>query len=222
MPRFLRRACPAVLLSLLALASAQAGPQAALGPVRGVQLFLTDFQPPAAEASLLALARREQLSWSATQNLFAVQITDETNHFLDWRGSSDAGGRVFTTVRAATYGQGRRALLVLNREWCRAGACQQRTTFGWLDAQGLRAVPEADVIQLIRDQDFMVGAAPACLRGVTLGVQYVPSRQGTALTVLPVVPEAARQACAGAGVNLTSTLRALRMTWVAGVGKFRW
>ncbi|BBN95105.1 hypothetical protein DEIGR_101426 [Deinococcus grandis] len=220
----LRAALFLPLLTLTVPASAQTAPVGdPLGPARGVQLFLTSFQPPAAEGSLLALARREALDWAATQNLFAAQVTDAPNRFLDWRGSSaGAGGTVFTTLRAATYPQGSRALLVLNREWCRAGACQQRTVFGWLDARGLKPVPEADVIQVIRDADFLTGAAPACLRGVPLGVQYVPARQGATLSILPVVPDAARRACEAAGVNLTSTLRALRMTWVAGAGKFRW
>ncbi|GGR80799.1 hypothetical protein GCM10008960_04580 [Deinococcus sedimenti] len=213
------RALPATLLILATGTGAQAGP---LSPVRAVQLFLASFQPPATEGSLLATARRERLDWTATQNLFHLQVTDESNHFLDWRGSQEDGGRVFTTLRAATYVQGKRALLVLNREWCRAGACQQRSTFGWTDGQVLRAVPEAEVIQLIRDADFLVGPPPACLRGVTLGVQYVPSRQGTSLTVLPVVPDAARRACESTGVHLTSALRALRLNWVAAAGKFRW
>ncbi len=214
----------ALLSALLILpgpAAAQAG-SAQLGPVRGAQLFVRSFQPLPGETSLLALARRERLDWTATQNLFAAQVTDE-DRFLDWRGSSvGAGGRTFTTLRAATYPQGTRALLVLNREWCRAGSCQQRTTFGWLDARGLTTVPEADVIQVIRDADFLVGAPPACLRGVSLDVQYLPSRQGAALAILPVVPEGARRACEGAGVNLTSALRSLGMTWAAGAGKFRW
>jgi len=222
--RVLRAALLLPLLILAGSASAQSAPPAdPLGPLRGVQLFLAAFQPPAGEASLLALARREALDWTATQNLFAAQVTDGPNRFLDWRGSAVAGGGlVFTTLRAATYPQGSRALLVLNREWCRAGACQQHTSFGWLDARGLKPAAEADVIQVIRDVDFLTGATPACLRGVTLGVQYVPARQGATLSILPVVPDAARRACEAAGVNLTATLRTLRMGWVAGAGKFRW
>lgn len=217
-----RAALSFLLLTLAGFASAQTSPDP-LGPLRGVQLFLAAFQPPAAEGSLLATARREALDWTATQNLFAAQVTDGPNRFLDWRGSAvTGGGLVFTTLRAATYPQGSRALLVLNREWCRAGTCQQRTTFGWLDARGLKAAAEADVIQVIRDADFLTGAVPACLRGVTLGVQYVPSRRGPTLAILPVVPDAARRACEAAGVNLTATLRTLRMAWVAGAGKFRW
>lgn len=209
-----------VLLALPGTAAAQPG---TLSPARGAQLFVRSFQPLPGETSLLALARRERLDWTATQNLFATQVTDEEHSFLDWRGSSvEAGGRTFTTLRAASYRQGNRALLVLNREWCRAGSCQQRTAFGWVDARGLTPVPEADVIQLIRDADFLVGPPPACLRGVSLGVQYLPSRERTGLTILPVVPDPVRRTCEAAGANLTAALRALQLNWVPGAGKFRW
>ncbi|UBV41583.1 hypothetical protein LAJ19_07870 [Deinococcus taeanensis] len=210
-------------LPLLGVAAGQPVPALSLGPVRGVQLFMGAFQPGAAEGSLLAYARREGLDWTATQNLFAVQVTDDGNHFLDWRGvGPGAAGPVFTVVRAATYVREAQALLVLNREWCQGGRCEQRSTFAWLSGGALRAVPEPEVIPLIRDQDFFAGRVPACLRGVTLGVQYVPSRVGITLAALPVVPDTARRACEASGVNLSAVTRPRLLNWTASVGKFRW
>lgn len=197
-------------------------PDPALGPLEGVRRFMTSFQPAPGEASLLAYARQEGLDWAATQNLFGTQLTDPGNHYLEWRGLSNrAGGAVFTTVRAATFLRAGQALLVLNREWCAAGQCQVRHVFAWQSAGMWKVVPEASVIPALRDEEFTVGRAPACLRGVPLGVQYLPARLGTTLNVLPLVPEAARRACEAAGVNLSAATRPVTLNWTVSVGKFR-
>ncbi|GAA5440662.1 hypothetical protein ACFQDE_03865 [Deinococcus caeni] len=218
-PTLLPRLLPALLLSGMA----QAAAPDPLGPLEGVRQFMATFTPDPAERSLLAYARREQLDWTATQNLFASQLHDAPNHYLEWRGHSALGvaGPTFTVVRAATFLRAGQALLVLTREWCAAGRCESRTTFAWQGPGGWKSAPEPSVIPLIRDTDFAVGTLPACLRGVTLGVQYVPARQGTALHALPLVPATAQQRCDSAGVNVTTATRALRLNWTPGVGKFR-
>ncbi|WP_189099204.1 hypothetical protein [Deinococcus knuensis] len=204
-------------------AAAQALKPDPLGPLEGVRRFMTSFQPAAGEASLLAYARRERLDWPATQNLFTVQVHDAPNHYLEWRGHSalESAGPTFTTVRAATFLRAGQALLVLNREWCAAGQCQVRHVFAWQGAGAWKVVPEASVIPALRDEEFIVGRAPACLRGVTLGVQYLPARLGTTLNVLPLVPDTARRACEAAGVNLGTATRPVTLNWTVSVGKFR-
>lgn len=214
---------PGLLPALLLSGVAQAAAPDPLGPLEGVRQFMATFTPDPAERSLLAYAHREQLDWTATQNLFASQLHDAPNHYLEWRGHSALGaaGPTFTVVRAATFLRAGQALLVLTREWCAAGRCESRTTFAWQGPGGWKSAPEPSVIPLIRDADFAVGTLPACLRGVALGVQYVPARQGTALHALPLVPATAQQRCESAGVNVTTATRALRLNWTPGVGKFR-
>ncbi|PTA69024.1 hypothetical protein [Deinococcus arcticus] len=220
----------AALLTLLGgpgawapLNGAQASAARDLGPVQALEAFMRTFAPPPEDLSLLALARREALDWRATQNLFSSRLTDEPAHFLDWRGHSfGPAGNVFTTVRAATYLRGQEALLVLSRQWCVQGQCQERSAFAWLGPGGLRPTTEQALIPLIRDAAFFPGSAVPCLRGVTLGVAYRPARQGTALYVLPVLPASAARACAAAGVNLNTATRPLRLHWQAGAGKFGW
>ncbi|CAM3169763.1 hypothetical protein DEDE109153_00905 [Deinococcus deserti] len=174
-----------------------------------------------AEGSLLAWARQERLSWSATQNLFEMQLIDPANQFLEWRGLRAESG-IFTTVRAALYVKTSQAgLLVLNREWCRLDRCTARTTFGWAGPQGWRAVTEAAVIPLLRDADFFPGPVPACLKGVSLGVSYLPARFGSGLTAVPHAPTAALNACRAAGVDPSVVTRPMQLSWHASAGKFR-
>jgi hypothetical protein len=188
----------------------------------GLRLYVASFEPLPGETSLLAYARRETLEWTAFQNLYSVQVTDARAGTLDWRGHSATGGAsVFTTLRAATYAAGGKSLLVVNREWCMAGACQTRTAFGWLDGGRLTAVKDTAVIPLIRDADFYAGPVPPCLRGVTLNVSYLPARQGGALSAMAVAPRAAQVACAQAGVAPEAVTRPLTLTWAPGAGKFR-
>ncbi|GAA0499900.1 hypothetical protein [Deinococcus depolymerans] len=224
LPRLRRGVLPALLLLTCAAQAAAPDP---LGPLEGLRQFMGSFKPDPAERSLLAYARREQLDWSATQNLFAVQVHDAPNRYLEWRGHSagtpgSGAGQTFTTVRAATYLRAGQALLVLNREWCAAGRCESRTTFAWQGSGGWKAAPESSVIPAIRDADFGAGALPPCLRGVTLGVQYLPARRGTNLNVLPLVPDGAQRTCESAGVNVITATRPLRLNWTPAVGKFRW
>lgn len=177
--------CRRALLPCLLLGGvAQAAAPDPLGPLEGVRQFMATFTPDPAERSLLAYARRERLDWAATQNLFAAQVHDAPNHYLEWRGHSglEAAGQTFTVVRAATFLRSGQALLVLTREWCAAGRCESRTTFAWQGPGGWKSVPEGSVIPLIRDADFAAGSVPACLRGVTLGVQYGPAGHGAART----------------------------------------
>lgn len=174
-----------------------------------------------AEGSLLAWARHEGLSWSATQNLFEMQLIDPANQFLEWRGLQVESG-IFTTVRAALYVKTSHAgLLVLNREWCRLDRCTARTTFGWVGPQGWRTVKEAAVIPLLRDADFYPGPAPACLKGVSLGVSYLPARFGSGLTAVAQPPIAAQNACSAAGVDTSLVTRPVQLGWHASPGKFR-
>ncbi|WP_221088345.1 hypothetical protein [Deinococcus aquaedulcis] len=213
----------ALLGALLGGPGAGAQAQPALGPERALQAFMQTFAPVPGEQSLLALARREGLDWTATRNLFSTRLSDEAAFFLDWRGHSvTPEGSVFTTVRAATYLRGQEALLVLSRQWCVQGQCQERSAFAWLGPGGLRSATEQALIPLIRDAAFFPGSVPPCLRGVTLGVSYLPARQGAALYALPLLPPQAARACAAAGVNLNAVTRPLRLNWQAGAGKFGW
>ena len=195
-----------------------ASPQGAL--LDGLRGHLATFTPVSGEASLLAYARQESLDWTAFQNLFAIQVTGTA--YLDWRGHSvTPTASVFTTLRAATYAADTRTLLVVNREWCSAGSCQTRTAFGWLEPDGLEVVKDTTVIPLLRDADFYSGSVPACLKGVSLGVTYVPARTGGTLSAMAVAPRAAQQACARAGVSPEAVTRPLKLNWTPSVGKFR-
>ncbi|THF87886.1 hypothetical protein E7T09_01245 [Deinococcus sp. KSM4-11] len=220
------RPAPALLALLLsgvpsvrALPPAPAPDSALLG---GLRSFKNAFTPVSGETSLLAYAAREHLDWTAFQNLFSLQVTDTRAGYLDWRGhSATTAGSVFTTLRAATYRAGARTLLVVNREWCASGSCQTRTAFSWLDGSTLKPVKDATVIPLIRDTDFYLGPVPACLRGVTLNVSYLPSRQGGTLSAVAVAPRAAQQACLLSGLLPEAVTRPLTLHWTSSAGKFR-
>lgn len=194
-----------------------------------LKLYVSTFKPVPGETSLLAYATREQLDWTAIQNLFQTQVNAPSGQYAEWRGhNATAAGSVFTTLRAATYPPqqpGQKALLVVNREWCAGGSCQTRTSFAWISGSGspqtLKLAPEASLIPLLRDQDFYPGQVPACLRGVSLGVSYVPLRSGTSLSALAVIPQGAQQQCAKAGVSTDNLTRPLRLQWHPEVGLFR-
>ncbi|GGK14505.1 hypothetical protein GCM10008955_04880 [Deinococcus malanensis] len=173
------------------------------------------------EGSLLAWARKEGLGWDALQNLFELQVLDPANHFLEWRGLHSESG-MFTTVRAALYAKtSREGLLVLNREWCRLDRCTARTTFGWVGPKGWRVTSEAAVIPLLRDADFYSGPAYSCLKGVSLGVSYLPARFGAGLTAVAVPPPEAVNVCRAAGVDPSLVTRPMQLSWHASAGKFR-
>lgn len=214
---------PGLTLATVALASpppAPAPPEN--GVLAGLRQYVSAFQPVPEETSMLAYARREALDWTAFQNLWASQLTDSGQRFLEWRGHSDTpGGSVFTTLRAALYSTASGRLLVVNREWCAGGSCQARTAFAWQESVGLRAVRDTTVIPLIRDADFYPGPVPACLKGAVLDVSYVPSRSGQTLTATAVVPRASVEICAASGVHAEAATRPLRLNWTTSVGKFR-
>ncbi|MFC4637045.1 hypothetical protein [Deinococcus hohokamensis] len=192
---------------------------APLTVAEGVRQALVALVVAPGEASLLALARREQLDWTATQNLFQQRLDDPANGFLEWRGHQ-AGAGTYTTVRAGLYA-GSAGLLVLNREWCRWDRCEDRTVFGRPGPDGWKSVAEPSVIPLLRDADFYPGAAPPCLRGVVLRVTYRPARYGAALTALGLPPLTDRDRCRAAGMDPAVATRPVVLRWDAGAGKFR-
>lgn len=188
-----------------------------------VKLFIQSFQPELGEQSLLAYARTEKLDWAATQNLFKVQVVDERNHFLEWRGHTGSQtGSVFTTLRAATFIKSRAvSLLVINREWCSAGACQTRNSFHWVENGQLKPEKETTVIPLLRDADFYLGSVPPCLKGVSLGVNYIPARKGANVSALAILPADAAKKCRNAGVSTEKLTRPLNLIWNVSAAKFR-
>ncbi|MFC4425697.1 hypothetical protein [Deinococcus navajonensis] len=206
---------------LFLLSGTALGAPAPLTVADGVRQAMGTLVAAPGEASLLALARREQLGWTATQNLFQERLDDLTNGFLEWRGHQAASG-TFTTVRAGLYSGGPGAgLMVLNREWCRWDRCEDRTVFGRPGPGGWQPVAEAAVIPRLRDSDFYPGTVPACLRGVVLRVKYLPARFGAALTVLGLPPLADRDRCRASGVDPAVVLRPVVLHWNTAAGKFR-
>lgn len=218
-----RLSAATMALASPALASASVPPvPPQSGVLAGLRQYIAAFQPVTGETSMLAYARREALDWTAFQNLWASQLTDGGQRFVDWRGHSGTpDGSVFTILRAGLYATASGNLLVVNREWCRAGQCQARTVFAWQDGQTLRAVKDSAVIPLIRDADFYPGAVPACLKGAVLDVSYLPSRSTQTLAAMAVVPPASLKTCAASGVDAGAATRPLQLNWTAGVGKFR-
>lgn len=217
-----RRALCALLALLAAWVPARAQPPEA-PVVAGLRAYLGTFAPLPGEQSLLAHAQREGLDWAAFQNLFAAPVTDPAGAYLDWRGHSDLpGGAVFTTLRAAVYDAPSGRLLVVGREWCRAGVCTARTAFLRLAGGAWTAVPEPQVIPAIRDADLLASPAPGCLRGVHLGLRLLPARSGPpGLSALAAVPREAAERCAALGIDAEAPTRALRLNWTPSVGKFR-
>lgn len=220
--RMPRRAIRPTLLILSVCLSQVALAQGAPGVLDSLRVYLRDFRPEQAETSLLQVVVKAGMDWTAAQNAFAVQFNDPQGRFLEWRGHSlTAGSNVFTTLRAATYEQGSRALLLVNREWCAAGRCQVRNAFAWADGTALQATPETRVIPLLRDQDFYANAVPTCLRGVSLGVSYVPDARALAVNAMAVIPPAAAARCQGAGQSVDGVTVPVRLNWNVPTGTFR-
>jgi len=132
------------------------------------------------------------------------------------------GRETVGVLRAALYvgGSGGNVLL-LNDEWCVQDRCRARTRFV-LQRQGQpdTPLPEPKLVPLIADDDLIDGPVPDCLAGVTLGVQYLPSRYDTTLTALATVPPDVQAACDDAGIQVALVTRPLQLNWNAAARKF--
>ena len=114
----------------------------------------------------------------------------------------------------------RRAWVISSVQFA-ASLCTARTRFVLLrPGQPDTPLPEAKVVPRILDGDLLGAAPPACLKGVTLRVQYLPSRYDTTLTAMATVPPQVRQGCEQAGTELALVARPLRLNWNAAARKF--
>ncbi|WP_407539454.1 hypothetical protein Q0M94_14950 [Deinococcus radiomollis] len=188
-----------------------------------LQTYYDAWTPVDADTTPLALLRRRALDWNVASEQLAPLI-DEGHAYAELRGavSLPDGRQSMGVWRAAVYRKNTaEAVLVLNDEWCAAGLCKARTRFVLLRA-GQPDVPlaEAQLVPRIADGDLLDPGPPACLKGVTLGVVYLPSRFDVTLTAMATVPPAVRTACEASGVELALVTRPLRLSWNASARKF--
>ncbi len=179
--------------------------------------------PVAVDTTPLALLRKQSLDWAAASGQL-TPLFDDAHAYAELRGvASLPDGRQSVGVwRAAVYRRNAaEAVLVLNDDWCAAGLCKARTRFVLLrPGQPDRPLEDARLVPRIADSDLLDGAAPDCLKGVTLGVQYLPSRYDTTLTAMATVPTAVRAACEAGGVEVALVTRPLTLSWNAQARKF--
>jgi len=179
--------------------------------------------PVAADTTPLALFRKQSLDWETALGQLAP-LFDDAHAYAELRGvASLPGGQQSVGVwRAAVYHRNAaEAVLVLNDDWCAAGLCKTRTRFVLLrPGQPDRPLDDTRLVPRIVDSDLLDGAAPDCLKGVTLGVQYLPSRYDTTLTAMATVSSAVRDACEASGVEVALLTRPLTLTWNAQARKF--
>ncbi|ADV67153.1 hypothetical protein [Deinococcus maricopensis] len=213
-------------VTLLALGSAVVLAAPAAGGIRAALRAQYDAWSPAAwDASPLATLRRQDVPWDTAVPLLNSSLFDDEHAYAELRGGLRLpdGRDTVGVQRAALYRRNAgEALLVVNDEWC-AGTCSARSRFVLLRS-GKAPLPVADaqVVPALPPSAFLPkSGAPACLRGVKLGVQYVPSRFDTTLTALAVVPDGARAACTKTNVNVALTLRPVRLQWRAAQRDFR-
>jgi len=179
--------------------------------------------PVVADTTPLALLKTLALDWEAASAQLSP-LLDDAHAYAEFRGVSplQGGGQSVGVLRAALYltsAQG--GTLVLNDDWCAAGLCKARSRFVLL-ALGRTDLPlaEARVVPRILDRDLLNGPPPECLKGVTLGVQYLPSRYDTGLTAMATVSPQVRAGCEQIGTELALVTRPLRLNWNAATGKF--
>ena len=179
--------------------------------------------PVAADTTPLALLRTLALDWDVASAQLSV-LLDDAHAYAELRGVSPLpdGQQSVGVLRAALYRRNAQGgTLVLNDDWCAAGLCKARTRFVLLRlGQADLPLAEAKVVPRILDRDLLNGPLPDCLKGVTLGVQYLPSRYDTGLTAMATVPPQVRAGCEQAGTELALVTRPLRLTWNAATGKF--
>ena len=179
--------------------------------------------PVAADTTPLALLKTLALDWDAASAQLAP-LFDDAHAYAEFRGVSplQGGGQSVGVLRAALYlGSARSGTLVLNDDWCAAGLCKARTRFVLLrPGQADLPMSEARVVPRILDRDLLSGPPPGCLKGVTLGVQYLPSRFDTGLTAMATVSPQVRIGCEQAGTELVLVTRPLQLNWNAATGKF--
>ena len=179
--------------------------------------------PVSADTTPLALLRTLAFDWESASAQLSV-LLDDAHAYAEFRGVSllPDGRQSVGVMRAAFYlSSAQGGTLVLNDDWCAAGLCKARTRFVLLRlGQTDLPLPEARVVPRILDSDLLNGPPPDCLKGVTLGVQYLPSRYDIGLTAMATVSPQVRAGCEQAGTELALVTRPLRLTWNAATGKF--
>lgn len=179
--------------------------------------------PDVADSTPLALLRAQGLAWDAASAQLAP-LYDDAHGFAELRGAArlSGGPQSVGVLRVGLYRRNAaESVLVLNDEWCVAGRCQARTRFV-LVAPGRAAtlLSETKLVARILDRDLLVGPVPGCLRGVVLGVQYLPARDSRSLTALATVPPGVLLGCEAVGTELGLVTRPLRLIWSASARKF--
>ena len=214
--------CPAALSVLFSLLSAAPAPV----PVALTTVLQSQYDawiPADADTTPLALLRKQALDWKVVSAQLSPLI-DERHAYAELRGVAPMpDGRQSVGVwRAALYRKNMaEGVLVLNDDWCAAGLCKSRTRFVLLRAGRPDApLAESQLVPRISDSDLLDQGTPECLKGVTLGVVYLPSRFDVTLTALATVPPAVRLACETRGVELALVTRPLRLSWNAPARKF--
>lgn len=179
--------------------------------------------PAAGDTTPLGLLRLQGFDWEASVGQL-TPLFDDAHAYAELRGVSDlpGGQQSVGVLRAALFTKNAaESLLVLNDDWCAAASCRARTRFVLLRAgQPALTLADTSLVPRILDRDLLPGPVPECLKGVTLGVQYLPSRYDTSMTVLATVPGPVRAACDAAGVELGLVTRPLRLNWSAAARKF--
>lgn len=213
-------------LALLAALSLSAAPAPVIGITSALRAQYDAWTPVEADTTPLALLRKQALGWEAAVGQLSP-LLDEDNAYAELRGVSrlSDGRQSVGVLRAGLYRKSpAESVLVLNDEWCAAGLCKARTRFVLLrPGQPDAPLDETQLVPRILDRDLLddsAEAGPECLRGVTLGVQYLPSRYDTSLTVLATVPPKVRAACEQNGVEPDLVTRPLRLNWNAAARKF--
>ena len=179
--------------------------------------------PVAADTTPLALFKALALDWDVASAQLSP-LLDDARAYAEFRGVSPLpdGRQSIGVMRAALYlSSAQGGTLVLNDDWCAAGLCKARTRFVLLrPGQADLPLAEAKVVPRILDRDLLNGPPPDCLKGVTLSVQYLPSRYDTALTAMATVSPQVRAGCKQAGTELALVTRPLQLNWNAATGKF--
>lgn len=179
--------------------------------------------PAAGDTTPLGLLRLQGLDWEASIGQL-TPLFDDGHAYAELRGVSDMsdGRQSLGVLRAAVFRKNAaESVLVLNDDWCAAAICKARTRFVLLRAgQPDLPLAEPKLVPRILDSDLLAGPVPDCLKGVTLGVQYLPSRYDVSMTALATVPGSVRATCEAAGVELGLVTRPLRLNWSAAARKF--
>ena len=179
--------------------------------------------PVVEDTTPLAQVRTLGLDWEEVKAQFST-VFDDDRAYAELRGVTALpdGQQSIGVLRAGIFrNMAADGVLVVNDEWCAAGTCKARTRFVLLTAGKPGAVvTEIKVVPLILDRDLLPGPVPECLRGVVLGVQYLPSRLDASMTALATVPSWVRTVCEGDGVELSLITRPLRLKWNAAARKF--